>query len=85
MQILKSSANIKTYPSHKEAKVYTLFLFIFYLMIKTDLQSSREYIQKRGAMVSFLLFALMVTGWVSNFQEPINENIVAYMEQTMGA
>lgn len=49
-------------------------------MIKTDLQSSREYIQKRGHMVSFLLFALMVTGWISNFQEPINQDIVAYID-----
>lgn len=54
-------------------------------MIKTDLQSSREYIQKRGHMVSFLLFALMVTGWVSNFQEPINQDIVAYMDANMNA
>lgn len=54
-------------------------------MVKTDLQSSREYIKKRGAMVSFLLFALMVTGWVSNFQDPINADIVAYMDSSMDA
>ncbi len=54
-------------------------------MVKTDLQSSREYIARRGQMVSFLLFALMVTGWVSNFQEPINEDIVAYMDASSNA
>jgi len=47
-------------------------------LIKTDLQSSREYIARRGHMVSFLLFALMITGWMNNFQQPINEAAVAY-------
>jgi hypothetical protein len=29
-------------------------------------------------MVGFLLFALMITGWMNTFQEPINEAAVAY-------
>ncbi len=63
-------------------KYFTSLIF-FLMKIKTDLQSSREYIQKRGHMVSFLLFALMVTGWVSNFQEPVNQDIIAYMDASM--
>jgi len=43
-----------------------------------DLHSSRQYIARRGHMVGFLLFALMITGWMNNFSEPINEAAVAY-------
>jgi hypothetical protein len=51
--------------------------------MKTDIASSREYIARRGHMVAFLLCALTVTGWISNFQVEVNEANVAYMDQVI--
>ncbi len=48
-----------------------------------DINSSREYIARRGHMIAFLLCALTVTGWIQNFQVEINEANVAYIEQVM--
>lgn len=47
--------------------------------IKTDLKSNREFIANRGHMLAFLLGALAAALWIHVFQEPISENIVAYL------
>jgi hypothetical protein len=40
--------------------------------MEKHLAPSREYLAKRGHMVSFLMMALMVTAWVNTFQESVN-------------
>ncbi len=47
--------------------------------IKTDLKSNRQFIASRGHMLSFLLGAFAAALWIQVFQEPINENIMAYI------
>ncbi len=47
--------------------------------IKTDIHSNRQFIATRGHMLSFLLGAFAAALWIHVFQEPINENIMAYI------
>ena len=51
--------------------------------IKTDAKSNRHFISTRGHMLSFLLGAFAAALWIHVFQEPINENIMAYIS-TLG-
>ena len=51
--------------------------------IKTDLKSNRQFIASRGHMLSLLLGAFAAALWIHVFQEPINENIMAYIS-TLG-
>lgn len=48
--------------------------------IKTDVKSNREFIASRGHMLSFLLGAFAAALWIHVFQEPINENILTYLD-----
>lgn len=45
--------------------------------IQLDKKSNREFIQKRGHMLAFLLMALAGTMMINNLQEPVNEAITA--------
>ena len=40
------------------------------------IKHSRQFLTRRGHMVSFLLAALMVTSWITVFQEEVNANII---------
>lgn len=51
--------------------------------IKTDTKANRKFIADRGHMLAFLLGAFAAALWIHVFQEPINENIVAYFN-TLG-
>lgn len=52
--------------------------------IKTDTKSNRHFIATRGHMLSFLLGAFAAALWIHVFQEPINENVTAYLMATIG-
>ena len=52
--------------------------------IKTDAKSNRQFIAERGHMLSFLLGAFAAALWIHVFQEPMNENITAYLMSTLG-
>ncbi|MBX9809526.1 hypothetical protein K2X92_04015 [Candidatus Gracilibacteria bacterium] len=41
------------------------------------IKHSRQFITRRGHMVSFLLTALMVTSWITVFQDVVNANIIS--------
>ena len=45
--------------------------------MKKHIQQSREFLTKRGHMVSFLMMALMITAWTNTFQEPVNAAVMA--------
>ena len=51
--------------------------------MKWDVNSSREYIARRGHMVAFLLCALTITGWIQNFQVEVNEATTAYINEVV--
>jgi hypothetical protein len=72
LQIIKYRANI------------FLSLSITNTNMAKHIKESREFIALRGQMVAFLLSALAVTGWINNFQEPINESLSAYIQDTIG-
>ena len=45
--------------------------------MEKHLAPSREYLARRGHMVSFLMMALMVTAWANNFQESVNAAVIS--------
>lgn len=45
--------------------------------MKKYIKHSRQFITRRGHMLSFLLAALMVTSWITVFQEVVNANIIS--------
>ena len=47
--------------------------------MKTDLKSNREYIARRGHMLSFLLGAFAASAWINVFQEQVNADILAFL------
>jgi hypothetical protein len=51
--------------------------------MKWDINSSREYIARRGHMVAFLLCALTITGWIHNFEAEVNEANIAYINEVV--
>ncbi len=52
--------------------------------IKTDVKSNRHFVATRGHMLSFLLGAFAAALWIHVFQEPINENLTAFLVSTLG-
>ena len=52
--------------------IYIYLISLTNTNMEKHLAPSREYLAKRGHMVSFLMMALMVTAWVNTFQESVN-------------
>lgn len=45
--------------------------------MKKHIQQSRQFLTRRGHMVSFLMMALMVTAWVNTFQSEVNAAVIS--------
>lgn len=54
---------------------HTLYLNFFFML--TQFKDSREFLEKRGHMVAFLMLALAATVWIHTFQDAITPAFAA--------
>lgn len=45
--------------------------------MKKHIERSRQFLTRRGHMVSFLMMALMVTAWINVFQEEVSAAVIS--------
>lgn len=59
------------------AKVTLPYISFTYTHMKKHIEQSRQYLEKRGHMVAFLMMALMTTAWINTFQEEVSAAVIS--------